>query len=128
MSVIAIGIDLVDISRVEEVLARRGERVLSRLLTEQEREFVGEQHFPARHLAARIGAKEATYKAMQVLAGGRAIAWREMEVVRGPAGRPEIVLHGLAARLAQEQGPLSIHLSLTHSNLSAAAMVLIERR
>ncbi|HXE56614.1 MAG TPA: holo-ACP synthase [Gemmatimonadales bacterium] len=128
MSVVGVGIDLVDIARMEAMLARLGDRLLARLLTDRERAYVVAKYSPARHLAARVAAKEATYKALQGLLGSRGIGWREMEVVPDGAGRPAMVLHGLAARLAAEQGPLVVHLSLSHSDRTAGAVAVAERR
>ena len=69
--------------------------------------------------------KEAVYKAMQALPGARAIGWRDLEVTRDADGRPAIRLHGLAERLAAEQGGLQIQISLTHSSLSAGAVAVV---
>lgn len=126
MAVIGVGLDLVDVARAEQILEIHRRRVLDRLLTEGERAYVTGMKHPARHLAVRLAAKEAVYKALQVLPGARNIGWNEIEVLRGPEGRPSIRLHGLAARLLDEQGRPRIHLSLTHSELSAAAVVVLE--
>jgi holo-[acyl-carrier protein] synthase len=126
MAVIGLGIDIVDVARAEAMLTPHRRRVLDRLLTEAERAYVNGMRHPARHLAVRLAAKEAVYKALQALPGARPVGWREIEVVRGRHGRPEIRLHGLAAALVAARGPLRIHVSLTHSDVTAAAAAVLE--
>jgi len=122
---VGIGIDLVDIARAEEMLARFGTRALNRLLTAEERAYVSSMGRPATHVAARIAAKEAAFKALQALPDADSVSWQHLEVTRGHGGRPGMRLHGLAALLAVRHGPLTIHLSLTHSELSAAAVAVL---
>ena len=126
MTVIGVGIDLVDLERVRRLLSHKGEQAMARFFSEREREYLGTRMDPAGHAAARIAAKEAVYKAMQALEGARAIGWREIEVSRDAEGKPAIELHGLAARLSQESGGLRIQISLTHSAISAGAIAVVE--
>ena len=126
MTVIGVGIDLVDLERVRALLANKGERVMARLFSDREREYLATRSDAAGPAAARIAAKEAVYKAMQSLRGARAIGWREIEVSRDPDGKPAIALHGLAARLSDESGGLRIQISLTHSATSAGAIAVVE--
>jgi holo-[acyl-carrier protein] synthase len=125
MNVLGVGIDLVDIHRVEEMLDRREEQALQKLLRPEEREFVLAQPVPARHFAARIAAKEAVYKALQSLPDARAVGWQDIEVLRSVHGRPSIKLHGFAAELDRTQGPLIIELSLSHSDMTAGAVAVV---
>lgn len=125
VSVIGVGIDLVDLNSVARMLESKGERALRKLFTDTERDYLTRGPNPTGHAAARIAAKEAVYKAMQSLPGARSIGWREIEVTRDAAGRPAILLHGLAARLAEEQGGVHIQVSLTHSSLSAGAVAVV---
>jgi holo-[acyl-carrier protein] synthase len=124
--VVGVGIDLVDLDRVRRLLAEKGEQAMTRFFSEHERQYLATRSDATGHAAARIAAKEAVYKAMQGLPGARAIGWREIEVSRDGDGRPAILLHGLAARLAQEQGGLQVSISLTHSALSAGAIAVVE--
>jgi holo-[acyl-carrier protein] synthase len=125
VSVIGVGIDLVDLDRIARMFQSKGEHAFGRLFTEQERAYLATRPDPTGNAAARIAAKEAVYKAMQSLPGARAIGWREIEVTRDEDGRPEIRLHGLAARLADELGGVSIQISLTHSAVSAGAVAVV---
>ena len=126
MAVIGVGVDLVEIARAERMLERKGEQPLERLLTPAERTYVESKDRPARHLAARFAAKEAVYKALQTLEGARAIGWRDIEVVSGYAGRPEVALHGVARDVAAAIGGIRLHLSLSHTDLTAAAVAVAE--
>ena len=125
MSVIGVGIDLVDLPRVTRMLSDKGEHAMQRLFTAAEREYLASRPDPTGHAAARIAAKEAVYKAMQSLPGARAIGWRDIEVTRDDAGRPAVQLSGLAARLAADQGGVRIQVSLTHSGTAAGAIAVV---
>ncbi len=125
MSVIGLGIDLVDLARVIRMLADKGEHAMQRLFTQEERAYLATRPDPTGHAAARIAAKEAVYKAMQALPGARAVGWRDIEVTRDGEGRPAIRLHGLAERLAAAQGGLRIQVSLTHSSTAAGAVAVV---
>ena len=126
MAVIGVGIDLVTIARVERLLARHGDRAMRRLFTDIERAYASTQALPAMHLAARIAAKEAAYKALSGDETARGIGWREIEVTRLSDGRPLLRFHGAAATRFAALGGKSCHLSLTHSGGVAAAVVVLE--
>jgi holo-[acyl-carrier protein] synthase len=126
VELIGVGIDLVDIARVERMHARYGERVVARFLTARERAYVDTTGRPAMHLAARIAAKEAAYKALQTLPGARGVSWHHLEVERESEGRPFLVLNGLARELAERHG-LRIELSLSHSDATAGAVAVVVR-
>jgi holo-[acyl-carrier protein] synthase len=127
MSVLGVGIDLVELARVRRLLARRREQALTRFLSDAEREYVESRPDPVPHIAARLAAKEAVYKALQALPGCRGVGWREIEVWRDESGKPSVVLNGLAAEALAAHGPLQIHLSLTHTHVSASAVAVLER-
>lgn len=116
---LASGVDLIDIERLKETIERYGERFLVRIYTPLELAEAGKN--PA-SLAARFAAKEAVAKALGCGIG--VVAWREIEVRRGPARRPELVLYGEAANLAQELGLVQWSLSLSHTHTTAIALVV----
>ena len=126
MAVIGLGVDVVDIARAEAMLEAHRKRVIERLLTADEVAYVTSMPHPSRHLAVRLAAKEAVYKALQSLPDSRGIGWQEIEVVRGEYGHPTIRLHGLAARVMADRIGAKVHVSLTHSDLSAVATALLE--
>lgn len=122
-----VGIDLVDHERVRAMMVRVGaERVLARLLTDSEREYCSRMRDPHPHIAVRLAAKEAGFKALAGDAEARAIAWHEIEVVHDEHRRPVLRLHGRAWQRAVALGVTTIHVSLTHSQQSAAAIVILE--
>jgi holo-[acyl-carrier protein] synthase len=126
VTVVGVGIDLVDLERIRALLASKGEHAMARFFSDREREYLGSRADATGHAAARIAAKEAVYKAMQALPGARGVGWREIEVSRDAEGRPAIQLHGLAARVSDERGGLRIQISLTHSATSAGAIAIVE--
>ena len=109
----AVGIDLIEIERVERALERRP-RLAERLFTSAELAYARERARPGRHLAARFAVKEAVIKLL-----GTGVPPREIEVVSSEP--PRLELHGRAAELA---GDAEIAISLTHSRESAAAVAI----
>jgi len=126
--IIGLGIDLVDIPRVDRLLARHGARAMEKLLTDSEIAYVQGMARPTPHLAARIAAKEAVFKALQPLPGAASVSWHDLEVTRDPGGRPRMSLLGRAATLARRHGPLEVHLSLSHAQATAGAVAIVIRR
>lgn len=116
-----IGVDLLEIERLERALARRP-RLAQRLFSAGEREYASQRARPARHLAARFCAKEAVAKAL----GLEAWAWQDVEVVAGD-GAPTVRLSGAAAARADELG-VEAHISLTHDRATAAAVAFLSPR
>lgn len=115
---IRIGVDVVDIARLEDRLAR-WPRLADRLFTAGELDYSYGRPRPSDHLAARIAAKEATFKALG--AGWPKVSWTDVEVAR-TNGRPSLVLSGKAAKLA---GTASASVSLSHDAGVAVAQVLL---
>lgn len=126
VTVVGLGIDLVEVARVRRMLERRGERALRRLLTESELAYVLSRPDPAPHVAARLAAKEAVYKAFQNLPGSAGIGWRDIEVSRDGSGRPAVRFHGRAARIFAATPGLTVQLSLTHSRSAAGAVAILQ--
>lgn len=122
-----LGIDLVDIARVERLLADKGERMLERLFTPAEVAYAMARVRPAMHLAARLAAKEAAFKALAGSDDARLIGWREVEVVARDGHSPTLVLTGRADLRARELAVQHMWLSLTHTDTAAAATVVLER-
>ncbi len=118
MSILGIGIDAVDIHRIERAIQRH-ERFASALFTDCEREFCDRQARPARHYAVRFAAKEAAFKTLNL----KRIHWQELETLAGEA-RPVLLLHGAARETARELGVSDIILSLTHTGDLAVAVAI----
>lgn len=122
-----IGMDLVDIARVERMLTAKGDRMLQRLFTAREIAYALERARPAMHLAARLAAKEAAFKALAGTRGARLIGWREVEVVPRDGQAPTLAFHGRAEERCRELEIRHVWLSLTHTSATAAAVVVVER-
>jgi holo-[acyl-carrier protein] synthase len=125
--IVGIGIDAVEIDRVDRMYAELGDRMLKRLFTGDELSYISDKVAPAQHLAVRLAAKEAAYKALAGNELARGIGWRDVEVVSREDGAPVLRLHGRAAQRYAELGGNSIHVSLTHSISTAVAVVIVER-
>ncbi len=120
---IAVGIDIIEIARIQRTYDDFGERFLNRVFTERERErYRGRVN----ELAARFAAKEATSKALGT--GIVGIRWREMEVLPNRRGKPILILHGRAAQRARQLGLTDFSVSLTHSRTDAMAFVVATSR
>lgn len=124
MSVVHVGIDLVQVSRIAESIERFGERFLRRVFTDAEVAYA--QSSPTQHLqrlAARFAAKEATIKALRVPVDCP-INWRDIEVRRDATGGCSITLSGTAERWAATLGPLRLAASMSHDGDYATAIVV----
>ncbi len=121
-----IGTDIVDISRFERFLRENNTPLLERLFTPAERDYCTARRHSAQHFALRFAAKEAFVKALGT--GVRdGLAWKQVEVVNDPLGKPELHLSGRAAELREELGVSKIFLSLSHDSNCAVAMVVVEK-
>ena len=123
MNTVAHGIDLVECTRLQEVIDRHGERFLKRTFTPVELEYCDQRKRRIEHLAARFAAKEAV---MKVLGTGwtKGVAWTDIEVANDPAGRPEINLTGKSAQVAAELGIDTVLISITHTAGHAMASAI----
>ncbi len=112
-----VGIDLLEIDRLERALERRP-RLAERLFTDAERAYAAARARPAQHLAARFCAKESVAKALSLSAWN----FRDVEIV-GADGPPEVRLHGAAAERARDLG-VTVRVSMTHTGRDAAAVAI----
>ncbi len=122
--VLGLGIDMVEVERIRESVARFGDRFLHRIFTEGERRYCAAKRTPEQSLAARFAAKEAAAKALGT-GMSRGVAWHDLEVVRA-GGAPSLLLHGQAGELAARLGISRSRLSLTHTQVYATAVALFE--
>lgn len=124
MSVIALGIDLVEVSRIRALLERSGDRFKERMYQPDEIAYCDSCSDPAIHYAARFAAKEAVVKALGT-GFAEGVGWNDVEVRRAASGMPSVVLHGGAKKLAAEQGVQKVLITLTHTATAAAASVVL---
>lgn len=118
------GVDIIHVPRVEQALARYGERFLQRVFTPFEVAYCRGRAY---ELAARFAAKEAVSKALGVgmrVLSPYGIGWHEAEVLNERSGKPIVRLHGRAALLATELGLTQWAVSLTHERDYAIAFVV----
>jgi holo-[acyl-carrier protein] synthase len=123
--IVAIGIDLVEITRIEDVFARRGDRFRARVFTEGEIAYCERRASKFASYAARFAAKEAAMKALGT-GWSEGVGWMDVEVVSESNGAPALQLHRRALERMREIGGTRAHVSLTHSGNLAIAEVLLE--
>jgi holo-[acyl-carrier protein] synthase len=122
----SVGIDLVQVSRVSHSLEQFGERFMRRLFTEDEIAYAtASPSLVAERLAARLAAKEAAIKALDLAEEG--VGWREIEVARTRSGAPTLVLHGTAHERARAAGVSTVEVSMSHEGDYATAVVITMR-
>jgi holo-[acyl-carrier protein] synthase len=121
------GVDLAEVPRIRGAVERYGERFLRRVYTPRELAYVDRRGQANRfeRLATRFAAKEAGMKAIGT--GWRhGVRWQDFEVSNLPSGRPTLLLHGVAERIAAEMGVRNVVLSLTHTTEQGMAVVILE--
>ena len=120
-----IGVDIAATERFQRFIDAGNTAIMERLFTPDERSHCRSRKDAASCLAARFAAKEAFLKALGTgLRGG--ISWQDMEVSNNALGKPELTLSGKAAEKVQADGVIRVHLSLSHDNGNAIAMVVLE--
>ena len=121
-----VGVDLIEIPRVERALGRHGDRFLERVFTPAEILYCRAR---PHELAARFAAKEAISKALGVgmrMMARDGIKWRDAEVIGDVRGKPLVRLHGRAAERAEELGLTEWAVSLSHTREHAIALVVAQ--
>lgn len=116
--VIGIGVDIVQISRIEAAV-QRTKRLLTRVFTATELEYCQRTRDVYVHLAGRFAAKEAVMKALGV--GWGEVGWREIEILHTSNGQPRVILSGSAQRLAAQKGVRMVLVSIAHTDENAVA-------
>lgn len=123
MNVIAHGVDLTELARIEKIWGAHGDRFLERIYTSSERDYCLACKQPLPRLAGRFAAKEAVLKVLGTgLRGG--LEWTLIETLPDGYGKPIVTLQGAAAQLAAEQGIDTILMSISHSGDYAIASAL----
>jgi holo-[acyl-carrier protein] synthase len=123
--VLGLGTDLIEIERIEQSIRRFGDAFLGRIFTPAEIAYCVRKKNAAESFAARFAAKEAGAKALGT-GISRGVGWQELEVIRQPWQRPELVLSGRAAEIAASLGVSRLSLSLSHSRSMSIAVVVAE--
>lgn len=122
--ILGIGVDVVDVQRMKDVLEKQGKVFLDKVFSDMEVTYCKTRKKPYIHFGARFAAKEAVAKAMRTGWSG-AFHWRDIEVVNDQSGAPHILLsRGVAKALDQ----CIVHLSLSHTDSTVVAFVLLESK
>ncbi len=122
MDIRGVGVDIVEVHRVEQAIVRWGDAFISRVFTSRERERARYLRVRSKRLAARFAAKEAVMKALGL--GWRTMAWQEIEILNDPLGKPTVTLRGNARQVADRQGIVQVHVSLSHTHDLALASAI----
>lgn len=120
-----IGVDTIELGRIERVYRHYGEKFLTRIYSQEERAYSLRFSDPIPRLAARFAAKEACMKALGT-GWSNGVRWRDIVVINAPGGKPGMKLFGNAQRFAELQSVARIHLSISHSRDHATVIVIFE--
>ena len=124
--IFGIGLDMVEINRMERIHALYGERFVRRICLPGEVEARRDRAL-VQHLAGLFAAKEAVLKALGT-GWAAGLGFSQIEIVRKELGAPAVRLHGKAADFAAQRGIAHVHLSITHDGAYAAAVAVAEKR
>jgi holo-[acyl-carrier protein] synthase len=120
-----IGIDSIQLGRIARVYAEYPDRFLARILTTGERDYALRYADPVPRIAGRFAAKEACMKALGT-GWGYGVRWRDIEIGRHASGKPIVQLHGRAGELMHALGATVAHVTITHTDEHALAVVILE--
>lgn len=120
MSILGLGVDIVEIGRLDAAIQRQGQAFLNRCFLPSEQEYCRTHKEPARHYAARFAVKEAVSKALGTGIGAE-LGWLDIEVRRRATGAPFVILHGIGAETARRLGIRDLLISISHSEHYAVA-------
>jgi holo-[acyl-carrier protein] synthase len=123
--ILGIGIDIIEVARIQASYEKFGERFLNRILHPNEINYCLSHRIPGPFLAARFAAKEAISKAFGTGIGAQ-LAWQDMEVGRKDSGEPFVILHERGKALLETRGGRAVLISLSHTQEHATAVALIE--
>src|SRR5882724_3844149 len=122
--ILGIGIDIIEVERIQKSFEKFGERFLKRILHPGEIKYCLSHKHPAPFLAARFAAKEAISKAFGTGIGAQ-LGWQDMEIARRESGEPYVILHGGGPKLLQDRGGRVVLISLSHTQEHATAVSIL---
>jgi holo-[acyl-carrier protein] synthase len=124
--IIGIGVDLIEVARLERAIAQHGHRFTARVFTVREIADCEAIAHQAERYATRFAAKEAARKAIGAATPVVALAWHDVEIITSKEGAPQLEFHGQAAELVKTLGVTRAHVSLSHTAGHAIAFVILE--
>jgi holo-[acyl-carrier protein] synthase len=125
--IVGIGVDIIDIPRLERALEQHGDRFRDRIFTAREIAYCETPLRRAERYATRFAAKEAARKAIGAATPVRALAWHDIEIISSNEGAPQLEFHGRAGELIRQLGVTGAQVSLSHAIDQAVAFVILER-
>ena len=123
--IVGTGVDLAEVPRIRASIERYGTRFVERVFTPAEIAYVERKANRFERYAARFAAKEAGMKAIGT-GWKHGVRWQDFEVANLPTGKPTLLLHGVAAQIAERLGVRNVSLSLTHTAEMGMAHVILE--
>jgi holo-[acyl-carrier protein] synthase len=123
--ILGVGIDIIEVARIEASYQKFGERFLNRILLPGEINYCLSHRAPGPFLAARFAAKEAVSKAFGTGIGAQ-LGWQDIEVARKDTGEPYVILHQKGQQLLNQRRARALLISLSHTQAHAAAMAVLE--
>jgi holo-[acyl-carrier protein] synthase len=123
--IIGLGVDIAEVDRIRDAIARHGQKFLDRVFTPAEIAYCNRHRNRAERFAGRFAAKEAAMKALGT-GWSNGVRWVDIEVTRFPSGQPTLALHGVAGAIGERLGLRRASLSITHSGNTALAQVIFE--
>ncbi len=127
LMIVGIGVDIVDISRLERAIAAHGNRFINRVFTRREIDYCELLTRSGERYATRFAAKEAARKAIGAATPVKALSWHDVEIISSTEGAPQLQFHGRAAELIEACGVTRVHVSLSHATDQAVAFVILEK-
>ncbi|MEG6503502.1 MULTISPECIES: holo-[acyl-carrier-protein] synthase [unclassified Desulfovibrio] len=121
--IVGLGIDIVELARIEKNLARFGRRFAEKILGPEELSAM--PALTVNYVAGRFAAKEAAVKALGT-GFSQGIGPALVETVATPGGKPQLRLHGAALQRARDMGVTACHVTISHDRSSAVAVVVLE--
>jgi len=121
-----IGVDIVEISRLERAIEEYGDRFVNRVFTQQEIDYCERVARKAERYATRFAAKEAARKAIGAATPVVALSWHDVEIISSTEGAPQLQFHGRAAEIVEKLEIIRSHVSLSHAQDYAVAFVVLE--
>ena len=116
-----VGVDVIEVERVQRVYERQKERFLKRVFTQEEQDYCFSKSNPYPHLAARFAAKEAVSKAFST-GIGRLFGWTSSSIYHGPRMQPMVRLDAQGEALLKALGGSRVRITLSHTKTTAVAV------
>ncbi|MGH9766708.1 MAG: holo-ACP synthase [Blastocatellia bacterium] len=124
--IVGIGVDIVEISRLEHAIEEYGDRFVNRVYTKYEIDYCEKVARKAERYATRFAAKEAARKAIGAATPVAALSWHDVEIISSTEGAPQLQFHGRAAEIVKALNITRAHISLSHAREQAVAFVVLE--